>query len=267
MLWDYILQKGDASGEIPTMRWQQYHIRHPKNVEILARTTSKGYFLDLIEDFASFFGVSPREAEQMDPQQRITLEMAWQALEDAEIAPDPLSGAGTAVFMGMAIESRRVERKRGVCRREDSLIAQKALSDAKAPTDTISYVEAHATSTALGDPTEMGALASVYGGSDRRVAHPSCYVRLCEVEYWTPRGSSRTKIDWQQNGFRISKDNVQLYRHSLSPVRAAVASYGHSGMVSHAIIEAKASPGLSPQHGGERESRDTPVVLCLSAPQ
>ncbi|KAK9418953.1 hypothetical protein SUNI508_07474 [Seiridium unicorne] len=154
------------------------------------------------------------------------------------------------------------------------LIAQKALSDAKAPTDTISYVEAHATSTALGDPTEMGALASVYGGSDRRAAAGVLGLikaTLVLKHGLVPRQANldqhSTKIDWQQNGFRISKDNVQLYRHSLSPVRAVAASYGHSGMVSHAIIEAKASLGLSLQHGGERESRDTPVVLCLSAPQ
>ncbi|MEU0690694.1 type I polyketide synthase, partial [Streptomyces uncialis] len=47
-----------------------------------------------------FFGVSPREAAAMDPQQRLVLELAWEACEDAGIAPATLRGSGTAVFVG-----------------------------------------------------------------------------------------------------------------------------------------------------------------------
>lgn len=101
-LWDFLLKKGDASGEIPEMRWRPYQTRQPGNDDILSRTTSKGYFLDKLENFdAQFFGISPREAEQIDPQQRLALEVAWEALEDAGIPPQSLSGSDTAVFMGV----------------------------------------------------------------------------------------------------------------------------------------------------------------------
>jgi acyl transferase domain-containing protein len=50
-----------------------------------------GGFLDRIDEFdPQFFGISPREAATMDPQQRLVLEVSWEALERAGIAPDSL---------------------------------------------------------------------------------------------------------------------------------------------------------------------------------
>ncbi|KAF2181440.1 hypothetical protein K469DRAFT_671593 [Zopfia rhizophila CBS 207.26] len=101
-LWQYILSQKDASGEIPSMRWEPYLRRDARNAKLLANTTSRGYFIHNIENFdPAFFGISPKEAEQMDPQQRISLEVAWEALERAGISPLRLSGSDTAVFWGV----------------------------------------------------------------------------------------------------------------------------------------------------------------------
>ena len=67
-----------------------------------------GAYLDRIDQFdATFFRVSPVEAELLDPQQRMMLETSWQALEDAGIDPDRLKGSRTGVYAGISNQEYR----------------------------------------------------------------------------------------------------------------------------------------------------------------
>ncbi|TDT97698.1 8,8a-deoxyoleandolide synthase [Streptomyces sp. 846.5] len=62
-----------------------------------------GGYLDQVDGFdAGFFGISPREADGIDPQQRLALELAWEALEDARVVPADLGSRATGVFVGAA---------------------------------------------------------------------------------------------------------------------------------------------------------------------
>ncbi|MFD5696867.1 beta-ketoacyl synthase N-terminal-like domain-containing protein [Streptomyces lasiicapitis] len=62
-----------------------------------------GGFLDEVERFdAGFLGVSPPEADLIDSQQRLVLELAQEALEDSRIVPDAHGGTRTGVFTGAA---------------------------------------------------------------------------------------------------------------------------------------------------------------------
>ncbi|MEV0429369.1 SDR family NAD(P)-dependent oxidoreductase [Micromonospora sp. NPDC050495] len=62
----------------------------------------RGGFVDGVEEFdADFFHLSPREAAATDPQQRLALEMAWHAMEDAGVAVTATERARVGVFLGV----------------------------------------------------------------------------------------------------------------------------------------------------------------------
>lgn len=93
----------DAIREIPRERWSLDALYSADPDEPGKMTTRFGAFLEHVEHFdAEFFGISPREAASMDPQQRIMLEVTWQALEDAARSGSALAGSRTGVYVGVA---------------------------------------------------------------------------------------------------------------------------------------------------------------------
>ncbi|HTY29554.1 MAG TPA: type I polyketide synthase, partial [Mycobacterium sp.] len=101
--WQLLLDGNDAIAEVPANRWDadEFYDRNPL---VPGRMTTKwgGFVSDVAGFDAEFFGITPREAEAMDPQQRMLLEVAWEALEDTGIPPDSLGGSRTGVMIGMS---------------------------------------------------------------------------------------------------------------------------------------------------------------------
>ncbi len=99
--WRLLAEGRDAIGEIPSDRVDLARFYDPRPATPGRIMTRRGGFLEKIEEFdALFFGISPREAERLDPQQRLALEVAWEALEDAGQDVTRLEGSDTGVYIG-----------------------------------------------------------------------------------------------------------------------------------------------------------------------
>lgn len=93
--WQLLQNKVDAIAQIPPSRWQT------KSSDSTIPAWG-GFIADVDQFDPQFFSISPREAQSMDPQQRVLLEVAWEALENAGQAPDKLAGSATGVFVGIS---------------------------------------------------------------------------------------------------------------------------------------------------------------------
>nr|WP_264349531.1 type I polyketide synthase [Streptomyces milbemycinicus] len=120
--WELLRTGGDAIGAPPAGRWGRTEddaadggaddVPDAAQDSTVDSTTGgtggsapvRGGFLerDRIEEFdARFFGIAPREAALMDPQQRLMLELSWEALEDARLTPARLADGRSGVFVGV----------------------------------------------------------------------------------------------------------------------------------------------------------------------
>jgi len=93
--WELLREGRDATGPVPADRWDP-------DGPAGGAAGRRGGFVGGPEEFdAEFFGISPREAAHIDPQHRLLLEVAWEAVENAGIAPHRLP-ADTGVYVGIA---------------------------------------------------------------------------------------------------------------------------------------------------------------------
>ncbi|WP_394831506.1 SDR family NAD(P)-dependent oxidoreductase [Pendulispora rubella] len=99
--WRLLSNGVNAITEAPNERWSTETLFDVDPNAPGKMSTRWGGFLERIDGFdAAFFGISPREAAGMDPQQRLMLELSWEALEDAGTLPASLKGSDTSVFFG-----------------------------------------------------------------------------------------------------------------------------------------------------------------------
>ena len=100
-LWANLIAGKDCVTEVAPDRFCVDSHFHPKRATPGKTVSRWGGFIDDIAGFdAEFFGISPREASLMDPQQRILLEVCWEALEDAGAPPSNLRGHPVGVYIG-----------------------------------------------------------------------------------------------------------------------------------------------------------------------
>lgn len=101
--WQDLQAEKDLVTQVAPDRWSHDAFLHPdKRHPGTSVTFAAGSLGDISGFDAAFFGISPREAANMDPQQRMLLELAWEAMESAGIVPSTLRGSQCGVFVGIA---------------------------------------------------------------------------------------------------------------------------------------------------------------------
>lgn len=96
--WNLLYQGKDGISEPPVFRWTKEHSLRVTSQE---RKTNAGFLSCRVDEFdARFFGISPKEAQFMDPQARLLHEVLWESLEDSGIDPFSLHGTHAGVFTG-----------------------------------------------------------------------------------------------------------------------------------------------------------------------
>jgi acyl transferase domain-containing protein/acyl carrier protein len=100
-LWQLLDEGRDASEPFPSSRWSIDELYSADPDEPGKTYCTRGGFVHDVDRFdAAFFGIAPREAESMDPAQRLALECVWEALERAAIRPAALAQTQTGVYLG-----------------------------------------------------------------------------------------------------------------------------------------------------------------------
>src|SRR5215210_4097336 len=101
--WGLLTEGVDAITGVPEDRWNVRAFYDPDPAKPGKSYAGQGGFISGVDQFdAAFFGMSPREATRADPQQRLLMEVAYEAIEDAGIAPERIAGTRTGVFVGIS---------------------------------------------------------------------------------------------------------------------------------------------------------------------
>ena len=99
-MWQALLDGRDAITDLPEGRWEEF-LGEPRIAERVAKARTRGGYLSDIKGFdAEFFALSKMEADNIDPQQRMALELTWEALEHARIPASSLRGSSVGVYVG-----------------------------------------------------------------------------------------------------------------------------------------------------------------------
>lgn len=244
-----LLEAGDcAIGTLPEDRWRWSEGIDPKGADA---GIDRGGFLDSVDAFdAPFFRVSPVEAQSMDPQQRILLELCWQAIEHAGYAPSRLAGRTIGVFIGasgsdyarlleqsgapieahygagasVAMLANRISYVFDLC--GPSLVVDTACSS--------SLVAVHEAVRSL----RAGECAEALVGGINVILHPANSIAYRKAGMLSKDGRCRT-FDAAANGYVRSEGAAVLL---LKPVEAALASGDHV----YALVR-----GSACSHGGQ----------------
>ncbi|MDC0681358.1 SDR family NAD(P)-dependent oxidoreductase [Sorangium atrum] len=259
--WQHLVARRDLVTEVPAARWdwRQYF------GEGVAQSVSKwGAFHGDVDKFdADFFGINRREAALMDPQQRVFLEVAYHAFEDAGYSTSSLAGRSVGVFGGMNFgEYQSLLAAHGESHaymatgNYSSMLANRIsfLLDLVGPSETIDtacssgLVALHRAVQAL----ETGECEIALAGAASVIVSPRSYVVSSRLGILSPTGRCRT-FDAAADGYVKGEGSGAVV---LKPLARALAD----GDSIYGVIK-----GIATNHGGRANSMTAPRAPAQAA--
>lgn len=214
--WQLLSEGGITVSEVPAERWD-WRRHFSANPEAPGRCYVRhANFLkgDMRAFDAGFFGISPREAEVMDPQQRLILEVAWEAIEGAGQDLARLAASRTGVYVGAFTLDNLIGRMGGSSRfaagphtavGSTMTILSNRIShafDLKGPSLSVdtacssSLVAFHLACQALWN----GEIDTALAGGVNVMVRPEYVIAMCKGHFLAPDGRSKS-FDAAGNGY------------------------------------------------------------------
>ncbi|MFF3781142.1 SDR family NAD(P)-dependent oxidoreductase [Streptomyces sp. NPDC001933] len=256
--WHHLEAGDDLVTEIPADRWDWREF-YSESLDGGNKTNSKwGGFLDDVASFdARFFGISPREAELMDPQQRLFLQTAYKAVEEAGYRPSDLAKGRTGLFVGAATHDYYdLMRQAGVPVEAytttglfHAILANRVsyllnLKGPSFPIDTACSSSLVAVRSAI-EAIWSGSCETAIAGGVNLLLAPMIYISFARAGMLSPDGRCKS-FDASANGYVRGEGAGALL---LKPLSAALRDGDHI----HAVIR-----GSAVNHGGRVNTLTTP---------
>jgi acyl transferase domain-containing protein/NAD(P)-dependent dehydrogenase (short-subunit alcohol dehydrogenase family) len=258
--WDLLSSGRDILRDIPSERWDVDAHYDPEMTVPGKMYVRQGYYLDDIDQFdPQFFGLSPREAESLDPQQRMVMEVSWETLEHAGIAPSSLQGGKTGVFVGQYWDDYSAQRIYSTDNREIDRYAQLSALRGLTAGRICHILDSHGPAIQLDTACSSSSLAVHLacqslrtGESDLALAggvslilSPEHLIGICQMTALSPDGRCKT-FDASADGFGQGEGCGMVALKRLSDARA-------DGDTVLAVIQ-----GTAVNHDGQARTVTTP---------
>ena len=213
--WELLKSGKDILRDIPNERWDVDAHYDPEITVPGKMYVRHGYYLDDIDQFdPQFFGLSPREAESLDPQQRLVMEVSWETLEHAGIAPSRLKGGKTGVFVGQYWDDYSAQRIYATDNREIDRYAQLSALRGLTAGRICHILDSHGPAIQLDTACSSSSLAVhlacqslrtgesdlALAGGVSLVLAPEHLIGICQMTALSPDGRCKT-FDASADGF------------------------------------------------------------------
>ena len=220
--WKLLIEQRCSVSSVPEERFTQaWYLSNRRGEPGKAYTFAAGVIDDVWGFDPGVFAITPREARQMDPQQRLILQLAWEALEDAGIPPSTLARQNIGVYMGASSMENSHRQFFDPAGTDSYLMTGNSLSiianrvsyqfDLRGPSltlDTACSSSLVALDYAIQDLNAGKIDAAIVGGVNALLS-PFNFMGFCAASMLSPDGLCRP-FDHRANGYVRSEGGVVL---------------------------------------------------------